>query len=137
MAPAILAGELVYFDKDHYDQHTPKVGDVALYSFQDEPVGRAKRIVALGPTRLEMRDGTLLLDGRVVPEPYVAEGSATGDYSRSWGPVELPEGCVYFLGDNRDKSDDSRNHGCAARKDLLGIARYVSSADGKHVREIR
>ncbi|MDD2202371.1 MAG: signal peptidase I [Firmicutes bacterium] len=62
-----------------------------------------KRIVAVGGDRVQIRNGVLNLNGKPIDEPYINE-RAWSDY----GPVTVPEGHVFVLGDNRNNSDDSR-----------------------------
>lgn len=62
-----------------------------------------KRIVAVGGDRVQIRNGILHLNGKPIDEPYLNE-LAWSDY----GPVTVPQGHVFVLGDNRNNSDDSR-----------------------------
>ena len=68
------------------------------------------RIIALGgDTVLVSIDGAVLVNGRALDEPYLAE-RALG-YCDLTMPVTVPEGCAFIMGDNRAESMDSR---CAA-----------------------
>ena len=64
-----------------------------------------KRLVAPPGSRVELRDGALWLDGRYVPEPYVARTERA-----SGGPWDTGQGW-FLLGDNRAESRDSRAWG--------------------------
>ena len=77
----------------------------------------AKRIVALGGQRVEIRDGVLFVDRRRRNEPYVDHDMVDGFF---FGPKRVPPGDVFVLGDNRGDSEDSRDYGAIPRDRLIG-----------------
>jgi signal peptidase I len=85
----------------------PVVGDVVLVQ---APTGQlmVKRVVAVGGQRVGIRDGRLVVDGEVQAEPYTDADAIDSVY---FGPVNVPAGHVFVLGDNRFGSEDSRKYG--------------------------
>ena len=86
-----------------------------------------KRVIALGGDKIEVKDGVLYLNGQAEEEPYVLPEhnlSASNDFAE----VEVPDGYMFCMGDNRDNSNDSRSeeYGCLPVDRLLGVVAYWS-----------
>ena len=63
-----------------------------------------KRVIGLPGETVEIRNGRLYVDGLRIEEPYLEGREDTRDY----GPVKVPRGELFVLGDNRLNSNDSR-----------------------------
>ncbi|NDO47248.1 signal peptidase I [Clostridium sp. MD294] len=106
----------------------PDRGDVIVFHFPDDPTGKTlyvKRIIGLPGEKLEIKKGRVYINGNRQPlaEPYLKE-KAIGDF----GPYEVPEGCYFMMGDNRNDSQDARfwQNTYVEKSEILGkvIFRY-------------
>lgn len=72
--------------------------------------GFIKRVIALPGERLEIRNGFVNLNGKILDEPYIASARSTygGDFLPDCKIISIPDGKVFAMGDNRKGSDDSR-----------------------------
>jgi signal peptidase I len=123
----------------------PKRGEVIVFHPPHEPEKNyVKRIVGVPGDTVEMRDKVLRVNGRAIDEPYARQIDPHGDavhpamtwqkgyliaspskrgYHPSrdtWGPIAVPKGHYFVLGDNRDNSEDSRYWGFVDRDQIRG-----------------
>jgi signal peptidase I len=77
-----------------------------------------KRVIAVEGETVEGRGGRVLIDGSAIDEPYLAPDTETGDF----GPIRVPSGGLFMMGDNRNHSDDSRNYGPIDESQIVGRA---------------
>ncbi len=124
MVPTLEERDRLVISKLFY---TPKRGDIVVLrkqEFKDEPL--VKRVIATeGETiDIDFTEGIVYVDGVALDEPYVnALVHEPEDFTE---PVTVPEGCVFVMGDNRNKSTDSRCAviGCVDTRLILGKADF-------------
>jgi signal peptidase I len=104
MYPTLDDNEYLFVNKFIYRFREPRVDEIIVFKFAgDEEKDFVKRIIAIGGQTVEIKNGQVLVDGKPRYEPYIAE-QTLGHY----GPVTVPEGKYFVLGDNRNHSSDSR-----------------------------
>ncbi len=91
-----------------------------------------KRCVALGGETVQIYDGVLYVNGKALSEPHLQVGSRELESSlealrpsEPFGPMRVPEGTFFCLGDERDNSLDSRMFGPVPLENLTGKVLYV------------
>ena len=106
MVPTIVPGDRVIMSRLSYlGNNEPQRGDIVVFRAPeelDEKDDLIKRIVALPGEEVSVVDGSVYINGEALDEPYLAE---TPLYE--FGPYEVPEGCYFVLGDNRNWSNDA------------------------------
>jgi len=126
--------------------HTPHRGDVMVFAYPKDPtLSYVKRVIGEPGDVVEMRQGQVYANGRALEEPYVQRIDplhdgfdsefnwqreyllGTQDQRRryhptrdTWGPLRVPMGKYFVLGDNRDNSSDSRYWGFVDQSAVKG-----------------
>lgn len=80
-----------------------------------------KRVIALEGETIEIKGGSVYIDGLLLSEGYVPEGLVLQPYA----PLTIPAGHVFVMGDNRDRSKDSRVFGAVPEDVIVGRALAV------------
>ncbi len=106
-------------------------GDVVVFKppFKAEH-DYVKRVIGLPGDVIQIRNKVLFLNGERLEEPHVRHvdpGIQPGGKSPrdNLGPIRVPEGALFVMGDNRDESYDSRYWGYLPRKLVKGQARII------------
>ncbi len=112
----------------------PRRGDVIVFKYPDEPERDfIKRVIGLPGETLELRNKKVYINGQPLDEPYVhfletsadAQEVTSFDVRERYGPVRIPEGQYFVMGDNRDNSQDSRYWGFLPRHYVKGRALMI------------
>ena len=117
MLPTIKLEDRLVGEKITYLTRTPQAGEGITFDSPAEPgVTLIKRVIATGGQSVDLRDGSVYVDGKKLDEPYVnGEPSEPLDVCAVQGsisyPYTVPEGYVWVMGDNRTDSLDSRYFG--------------------------
>jgi signal peptidase I len=120
MLPLLHDSERIIVNKFVYRFQPIARGDVVVFWYPKDPsVSFIKRVIALPGDVIEIRRGSVHVNGRVVPEAYVRAGFKDDD---SYPPEEVKRGYYYVLGDHRNSSNDSRNWGQVPEKYIYGKA---------------
>ncbi|HEY0590626.1 MAG TPA: signal peptidase I [Thermoanaerobaculia bacterium] len=122
MSPTLEAGDhiLVTPMTRYLGGESPRRGDVVV--FRNPEVGPGffvKRVIALPGEHVEIRDGNVRIDGRVLEEPW------TGEATRGTLSDIVPAEHVFVLGDHRGDSIDSRVWGVLPSGRIVGRARVI------------
>jgi signal peptidase I len=110
-----------------------KRGDVIVFKYPMEPERDfIKRVIGLPGETLELKKKVVYINGQPLKEDYVhflvpigAGGLEAMDKRDDYGPVTVPEGYYFAMGDNRDNSQDSRWWGFLSRDYIKGKALMV------------
>ncbi|MGS0685869.1 signal peptidase I [Nakamurella sp. GG22] len=107
MSPTVCTGDTVLLQRLDRGAGV-RVDDIVTFPHPQDGERVIKRVVALAGQSVAIADARLLVDGAVVDEPYVDHSTIDGVY---FGPVTVPDGAVFVLGDRRENSIDSRAYG--------------------------
>jgi signal peptidase I len=106
----------------------PKRGDVIVFKYPlDKNVDYIKRVIGTPGDTVEIKNKKLFINGKAVPDPHAHFTSdyimpATAGPRDNFGPIKVPKGKLFCMGDNRDSSYDGRFWGFVDQQDVLGKA---------------
>jgi signal peptidase I len=98
--------------------------DVIVFKYPEDPTRNfIKRVIGLGNDKLEVRDKQVYINGNPIKEPYkIHKAEFFGLTAENFGPVTVPPGYYFAMGDNRDNSKDSRAWGFVPKDYIKGRA---------------
>lgn len=128
MRPTLLEGDRIFVDKVTYRFRPPERGEIVVFKYPlDKKKDFVKRLVAFGGERVEIREGTIYIDGKKLEDmPAISSryyyNRGDWPYAKEGQIIKVPEDSFFVLGDNSAQSSDSRNWGFVPKKLLIGRA---------------
>jgi signal peptidase I len=130
MEPTLLIGDHILVDRRE-DAKNPKRGDLIVFQYPEDPAKDfIKRVVAVGGDKVEIKDKVLYVNSNEIKEPYVSHQEAnmipaSQNPRDNYGPQVIPKDSYFVLGDNRDKSYDSRFWGAVSKDKVKGTVKNL------------
>lgn len=106
----------------------PQRGDIIVFVYpEDKKRDFIKRLIAFGGETVEIKEGKILVDGKVIEEPrirnrYYYNG---GEFGEQGLKITVPLGHYFALGDNSASSHDSRYWGFVPEDYVIGRAEFI------------
>jgi signal peptidase I len=137
MLNTLLIGDYILVDRGAYRAGDPQRGDIVVFLYpRNEERRFIHRIIGVPGETLQVRGREVLIDGRVIDEPYTLFGgpgrrqgfattAGTCAYPYGCDPIVIPPDSYFVMGDNRDNSQDSRYWGFVERDKIIGKASVV------------
>jgi signal peptidase I len=123
MAPLLSDQERIFINKFVYRFEPIERGDVVVFWYPlDKSKSFIKRVIGLPGEIIELRGGRLYVNGKESKEIYIPSSYLDGS---SYGPMTIPEGNYFVMGDHRDSSNDSRVFGPVGRPYIYGKAVFA------------
>jgi signal peptidase I len=143
MEDTLVKDDRVLVNKLIYKFREPEPGDIVVFTSPDKntvaepetgPIGDVmneaaqglglrssiqdliKRVIAVEGQTVEVKIGSVFVDGKQIDEPYRKDFLPMPDFP----PTEVPEGTVFVMGDNRFQSHDSRGFGPVDKDTIVG-----------------
>jgi len=118
---------------------TIRRGDILVFKYPEDPERDfIKRVIALPGETIELKKKRVYINGTRLDEPYVRylsppdeEDGDQFDVRVQYGPVTVPAGHLFMMGDNRDNSQDSRYWGFLPQEYVKGKALFIYFSFGE------
>jgi signal peptidase I len=137
MEPTLLVGDHLLVLKCAYgiriplvgkylvEYSSPKRGDIIVFVYPRDPKKDfIKRVMALPGESVQIIGRTIYINGKPIRDPW-GVWSENDLLRGNFGPVTVPQGHYFVLGDNRDNSMDSRYWGFVSKSNILGKALII------------
>ncbi len=130
MEPLLTPGDYISVSNLAYSDNVPKRNDVIVFyrkriKNSETKVQYIKRIVGIEGDNIQLQNGKLFVNKTLVNEIYVSASNNKTPYSLNMSLLTVPQNHVFVMGDNRDKSADSRIYGSIAVNEIIAKASKI------------
>ena len=140
MEPSFYTGQRVIVSRVNYLLGEPERGEIIVFESPDRPgidPPLIKRVIGLPGDVVEIRDALVYVNGALLDEPYINEACNPGNCPNDvW---ELADNEFFVMGDNRNRSRDSRRFGPITHDHIIGeaLVRYWPPQDWSLLHKFR
>lgn len=141
MIPTLLIGDHFLTDKTYANKKKVERGDILIFKYpKDQRKMYVKRVIGLPGDSIEIKDKKIYINNELIEEPYAIHTdrhvfAAHQNPRDNLGPVVVPDSSYFMMGDNRDRSNDSRFWGFLHSSNIKGRAGMIYwSWDNKNSR---
>jgi signal peptidase I len=136
MGPALIVGDHFIATMGYYKSERPKRGDVIVFQNPKEPSkDLVRRVIGLEGEKVQIIQNKIYVNDKLTNDPWGTferkELSGYLSFLENFGPVVVPAGSLFVLGDNRHNSQDSRFWGFVGLTTVKGKALYIYWAKDK------
>jgi signal peptidase I len=121
MSPTLLDGERYILYRCPYLWRSPRAGEIVVIKDPQDQDLSIKRIIALPNDLIEIRRDGVYVNNVKISEPYLTSFESFASGRDPVKPIRLGPHDYFVLGDNRNRSADSRIYGPVPRKFILGL----------------
>jgi signal peptidase I len=142
MEPTLLIGDHILVDRK-MSARNPKRDDLVVFEYPEDPTKDfVKRVVAVSGDIVAIRDKELYINNSPVKDSYSVHKEldvipASQNQRDNYGPITVPTGSYFMMGDNRDRSYDSRFWGFVEKSKIKGTVRNIYWSWDRNKNEVR
>jgi signal peptidase I len=120
--------KIPFTDKKILKIRDPSRGDVVVFEYPEDPSKDfIKRVIGTPGDEVEVRNKKVFVNGKIYENPHEIHkelGIVPKEQNPrdNFGPIKVPEGALFVMGDNRDRSYDSRFWGYVKYDKIKGLA---------------
>ncbi|MEH6455034.1 MAG: signal peptidase I [Cocleimonas sp.] len=143
MQPLLFPGDFISVSNLAYAEKSPQRKDVVVFHQSKKnqvksKVQYIKRVIAIAGDNVQLKNGKLFVNKKMVNESYVLPSNSKTSYSLKMKLMTIPQNHVFVMGDNRDNSADSRIFGAISKDEIFakasGILYGVNNRSGNEIK---
>lgn len=139
MDDTILPADRILVHKYHY---VPHPGDIIIFKIDEYKHDMISRCIARGGDSVQIKNWDVYVNGEKLEERYAKKGNSgqtnsVDDQKANYGPVTIPSGCFFYLGDNRNQGINSMKMGLGYEKHVIGHFKMIYYSNDPSSGQIR